>query len=801
MLVGAPASAAQDTVSAREIDQLLAGSKTLVVGNPAAGITRLTQIEKLAEKIQNARQRQLSIAAARRLRGEAYIRLNQSDRAEEAIASAFAIAKASAPKSLLMAKVLLSRGGVQAMKGDAASALRSYQQAFAIFRSMKDARSQLLTLIYIGVLYTDARDYAAALKYYGQALDTGSNDPLLLIAVHNNRGFVLQDMGASQKAEVDFVAARQLAEREGGAPLQARVWANIARNRLNAGRTTAAEQAVVRGLAIAARPNALAERPDLLAIAAEVAFRNNDKVGARHLIAKSFAGVDLTRTTPSDRKMHDTAYRIYAALDRPKEAFAHLLALKRIDDEATKVAITASTALMGARFDFANQELRIATLKSEELRRTVAFEQARARTERLMFLGAAGATVVIIGLLAFALFTIRRSRDQVRLANTGLEASNAALGKALAAKTEFLATTSHEIRTPLNGILGMTEVMLADSGLGGGQRERLTVVHGAGLTMRALVDDILDVAKMEAGRLTIEEMRFDLSATMRDATRLWEEQARNKGLAFDVDLADCPGAVMGDPARVRQIVFNLMGNALKFTEKGGVSLTVRTGEDRRTIVIAVKDTGVGIAADKQAAIFESFRQADAGTTRRYGGTGLGLAICRNLARAMGGEVAVVSVVGGGATFTVTLPLREAEADGALAAVDVAPALLVVDRNPIARGMWRGLLERHVDHIAFAASAEEAVRRISAGEVATVLIDDVTIGAEPVPAAAIARIAAAAAAAGATTALLWPGQDAAAHSAFLDAGVASVIPKPVTGTALVAALLDPSCTPALVTQAA
>lgn len=539
---------------------------------------------------------------------------------------------------------------------------------------------------------------------------------------------------------------------------------------------------------MARRDDAIGERPELLAIAAEAALQRRDAATAKTLIAESFAGVDIATTTLPFREAHSTAYRVYAAAGEPRKALAHLTALKRLDDEATKLAISTSTALMGARFDFANQELRIATLKSERLRRTVAFEQARAHTERLMFLGAAGATALIIGLLAFGLVTIRRSRDRERAANADLETTNAALGKALAAKTEFLATTSHEIRTPLNGILGMTQVMLADQGLPHAQRDRLSVVHGAGLTMRALVDDILDVAKMETGNLTIEETAFDLAATVRDATQLWQEQARAKGLAFTVDLADCPAMVVGDPARVRQIVFNLLGNALKFTANGAVSLSAQAEADGRTMTIAVADTGIGIAADKLTDIFESFRQADAGTTRRYGGTGLGLAICRNLARAMGGDVTVTSRLGQGTTFTVTLPLREAPPAEAVQPVNATPGatMLVVERNPIARGMWRGLLERHFDTVAFAGSADEAVRLIDGG-VVSVLIDDATIGGEPVPTLVVARIAAAAAAVGAPVALLWPGQDAAAHAAFLAAGVTKVIAKPITGAALIAAL--------------
>jgi len=305
-------------------------------------------------------------------------------------------------------------------------------------------------------------------------------------------------------------------------------------------------------------PEAAPWRSRLLAIAAQRSLQARRLGDAARLIEASFAGVDPDTTTLPYREAHQTAYRTFATLGEPGKALPHLIALKRLDDEATKLATQTNTALMAARFDFANQELRIAKLKAEELRRGIAFEQARARTERLVFLGAAAATAIVILMLAISLFTVRRSRNQVRAANEDLAVTNEALGKALAAKTEFLATTSHEIRTPLNGILGMTQVMLADARLDAAIRDRLTVVHGAGVTMKALVDDILDVAKIETGHLTIEEAPFDLAATIRDAATMWRAQAEARGLRFETALAGCPDCVVGDAARVRQIVFNLV---------------------------------------------------------------------------------------------------------------------------------------------------------------------------------------------------------------------------------------------------
>ena len=524
-------------------------------------------------------------------------------------------------------------------------------------------------------------------------------------------------------------------------------------------------------------------RPQVLAVAAQIALQRRDYARARALIAQRFAGVDPTTTTLAFREAHQTAYETYRALGETEQALVHLAALKRLDDKATTLATSTSTALMAARFDFANQELRITKLRYDEGQRAVAYERANAQTQRYMFLGGAIATAVVIGLLVFALVTSRRSRLRVDAANEDLADTNCALAKALAAKTEFLATTSHEIRTPLNGILGMTQVMLADGTIGSATRDRLGIVHGAGLTMRALVDDILDVAKMETGNLTIERVPFDLAVTIRDATRLWEDQAKAKGVAFARDLERCPEMIEGDAARVRQIAFNLLSNALKFTPVGRITLTVEPdGHDRYRIVIA--DTGIGIPPEKREEIFESFRQADAGTTRQFGGTGLGLAICRNLARAMGGDISVESVVGTGSTFTVSLPLIHAPAPAAgETAGHEAPGILIVDRNPISRAMLRALMLPHCETVIFAASIMDAITDFSAMHISRILLDDMTVRADPEPLLSLGRLSALAHDHDVHVALLWAVTAEQEQDELVATGVDLVIVKPVTGADL------------------
>jgi signal transduction histidine kinase/CheY-like chemotaxis protein len=245
-------------------------------------------------------------------------------------------------------------------------------------------------------------------------------------------------------------------------------------------------------------------------------------------------------------------------------------------------------------------------------------------------------------------------RDQALL-KIALQAAVAEARAGSEAKSTFLATISHEIRTPLNGVLGMAQAILMDE-LSPAQRKRVEVVRGSGETLLSLLNDVLDLSKIEAGKLTLESIEFDLQKLVDSVVRHAEASATNRGLTLTGDAGAADGVYLGDPKRIRQILNNLVSNAIKFTETGGVSVTA-TYEAGQGIRIAVRDTGIGIPADKIGALFEKFRQVDETTTRRFGGTGLGLSICRELSEAMGGDVTIDSVEGEGTTFTARLPLE------------------------------------------------------------------------------------------------------------------------------------------------
>ena len=254
--------------------------------------------------------------------------------------------------------------------------------------------------------------------------------------------------------------------------------------------------------------------------------------------------------------------------------------------------------------------------------------------------------------LASANDLLRQATEKAQqMAQTALVANEA--------KSEFLANMSHEIRTPMNGVIGMVDILL-DTPLSQSQREFAKVIKVSADALLLVINDILDFSKIEAGKMTLEKIGFDLTETVNSSLQLLAAQAQEKGLSLSWKLQDSvPTSLIGDPTRLRQILLNLLGNAIKFTPQGTVALVIeRTAEtpDDVELSFIVTDTGIGMSDEAQKKLFQSFNQADASTTRKYGGTGLGLAISRKLVELMGGTITVTSVLGKGTTFQFRLPL-------------------------------------------------------------------------------------------------------------------------------------------------
>ena len=300
-------------------------------------------------------------------------------------------------------------------------------------------------------------------------------------------------------------------------------------------------------------------------------------------------------------------------------------------------------------------------------------------------------------------------------------------------KSDFVAVISHEVRTPMNGVLGMARLLL-DTSLTEDQREFAENIVTSGDQLVAILNDLLDVSKLEAGKLELEVIPFQPGRIMEDTVAVMATHAEEKGLAFNTAVdPDIPDYLMGDPNRLRQILLNLLSNAIKFTSDGSVSLALDViAEDKGTVTLSfsVSDTGEGISQEARDKIFSAYTQESADVARKYGGTGLGLVICRQLAGLMGGEITLESSLGQGSTFRLTAPFGLAEPGKAVDAPAGAPEeeggrplkLLLVEDNEINRNVALGMLKKRGHDVTLAVNGEEAVKRVRGQDFDAVLMD-------------------------------------------------------------------------------
>ncbi|MDD2729993.1 ATP-binding protein [Malikia sp.] len=318
-----------------------------------------------------------------------------------------------------------------------------------------------------------------------------------------------------------------------------------------------------------------------------------------------------------------------------------------------------------------------------------------------------------------------------------LERACAAAEAANRRKSEFLANMSHEIRTPMNGILGMTALAL-ETGLDARQREYLSIVKSSADALLTIINDILDLSKIEAGKFTVERVPFALKPLIDDAVRLVATPARDKGLALVCELApEVPEVVLGDPTRLRQVLLNLLSNAIKFTAQGSVDLDVsvtRQADGSERLRFTVTDTGAGIAHEQQALLFQPYAQENDSTARHFGGTGLGLSICRHLVELMGGSIGFTSEPGLGSRFCFLLPCRRETLPEAGSLPTSGPPpnqperrtrasrVLLVEDHPANQKLAIWLLQRQGHQVTLAENGAEAVRLMTALAFDVVLMD-------------------------------------------------------------------------------
>jgi PAS domain S-box-containing protein len=318
--------------------------------------------------------------------------------------------------------------------------------------------------------------------------------------------------------------------------------------------------------------------------------------------------------------------------------------------------------------------------------------------------------------------------EDLRRLGAETERAKAAAESASQAKSRFVATMSHELRTPLNGILAVADA-LAGHDLAPADIELVEIIRSSGQGLLSILNEVLDLARLEAGALTLETGVFSPAETAQAVARVWRFSAEAKGLALRLETGGLPAFVTGDAGRLRQVLSNLVNNAIKFTERGEVALSVRRAGPGR-LAFEVSDSGPGIAPADRERFFQPFTQAETGLDRRHGGTGLGLTICRELTALMGGEIRAQAAAGGGACFVVELPLPDADsppealqADGGPAPeMAAAPLILVAEDHPLNRRVAAIILEGAGLAFEFAEDGRAAVEAAASGRFGLILMD-------------------------------------------------------------------------------
>jgi signal transduction histidine kinase/ActR/RegA family two-component response regulator len=639
----------------------------------------------------------------------------------------------------LHARLLYTAGTAHSFADEAGPALRQFLAAQEIWRDEGSDVGVASALEGMARLRLAAGDLSGAVEHYETAWTLLEDEPETWIhfVVLNNLGSALNEIDRTDEARSVLEHALSVARNADNARGLASAEINLAEMLAQSGALADAERLANAGLERARELGLTYFEINGLQALAQVERARGDLAAAAALAQEALALAEAGGNASFLQEANGILAEVYDEMGDHAAALTHLRAFEQLRSAIYSDQERREAALLRTELGLAEQEREIEALRRDREVSNLLMSRDR-QILRLLALG----SILGLAALVVAWLLYREQAKAKRVAEARareLALSEERANAANAAKSEFLAVMSHEIRTPLNGVIGMAQV-LAGEEMSSSQKEQVDAILESGRMLMTILNDVLDLSKIEAGKLEISCATEDLRETLRGLVSLWTPRAKEKRSTLLLTVAaDLPDTLVFDPVRVRQCVSNLVSNAVKFTDAGTIAVVARArpdGEGATIVSIEVADTGIGMSEEVQSKLFGNFVQADGETSRRFGGTGLGLSITRRLARMMDGDVAVESAPGAGSTFTLTfraglaagapVALAEPEPSGEIEVCDPAglsgKRLLIVDDNAINRELAGHLLGPAGATVWEAENGEEALKMLAESWFDLVLLD-------------------------------------------------------------------------------
>ncbi|MBK9147840.1 MAG: response regulator [Flavobacteriales bacterium] len=656
---------------------------------------------------------------------------------------AMGIFKASGDE-VALAMATMDLASVRSLSGDQHASMRAYFDALSILQRTGPAEEEAQALLGLAFIFRYQEDLDKALEMYRKAGEVGRsvNDPMLMVDAMRGEAGILLERERLDSAAVLYEQALALSTRSGNQRRMMVIHVELANIRIKLNDLDGAHDLLHDALTAFEEARNATWTSYTLARLSEVAHKQGDNAAA---LAYGQRGLALAKEKGLMKESLDNLFilpEVCAALGRYTEALDHSLAFETLHDSMRNDA----TATEMARLEMQQEQVRDSLLRVEKHgRERVVFEASvtRTRTRRNIFLFLGLAALALAGGLWSRLRHSRRLGLELAAGNALIEQEVARAERSEKVKEQFLANMSHEIRTPMNAIIGLTAMLRRGERLPG-QDRYLDAIAQSSSNLLVILNDVLDLGKLEAGKVELERVAMDPRTVLGNVLDILRFKAEEKGLKLELRCSpEVPSHVIGDPTRLNQIMLNLVGNAIKFTEKGGVTIAVsvlfnehngvaEAGMDPITLRFSVRDTGIGIRQERINEIFEEFTQAYSDTTRKFGGTGLGLTITKRLIELQGGTVSVESTPEQGSTFTVEIPYAKvvgiAAVDGREAAAPVisleGKRILLVEDNEFNVMVAQDELQDAIPgvHIDVASNGRIAVEKASTGTYDAILMD-------------------------------------------------------------------------------